>query len=493
VRRRLTAAIVGVVAGSLLLAGLGTFLLVRRSARDEARRDLVRQAQQLASAAGGSRANVIALLRRVAHLQDGVEIGIGPFGGIVGRLPAGLSNRDVDPNALLQGDTVSGRRGSLVYAAAPVALPPQTPVTAPRRQRIGVPTTAPAGSGGGTAAVVLTRRVRGVERGIGYLLMSSALALFIAALVAQYLARRIARPLRDAEQATRRIAQGDLATQVPIAPDDYPELASLTRSINSMAASLSRARGLERQFLMSVSHDLRTPLTSIRGFAEAISDGATTDVERAATVIASESRRLERLVRDLLDLAKLDAARFSFDLRRVDVAEVVADTAEGFRPAADAAGLELSVNAPPPGQAEVAADADRLAQVVANLVENAFKFALGRIEVGVAPLGSDVAITVADDGPGIPPEDLAHVFDRFHQSTRTPARQMGSGLGLAIVAELVRAMGATVEVQPPEPTAGTSAGTRFVVRFRSWDRSGPGLVSVTPARREAESELRPQR
>ena len=123
-RRRLTAAIVGVVAGSLLLAGLGTFLLVRRAARDEARRELVGQAQQLASAGGGSRANVINLLRRVARLQDGVEIGIGPFGGIVGRLPAGLTGGDVDPSALLLGDTVSGRRGSLVFAAAPLALPP---------------------------------------------------------------------------------------------------------------------------------------------------------------------------------------------------------------------------------------------------------------------------------------------------------------------------------------------------------------------------------
>ncbi|HMC42810.1 MAG TPA: HAMP domain-containing sensor histidine kinase [Acidimicrobiales bacterium] len=489
-RRRLTAAIVGVVAGSLLLAGLGTFLLVRRAARDEARRELVRQAQQLASAGGGSRANVINLLRRVARLQDGVEIGIGPFGGIVGRLPAGLTAGDVDPSALLLGDTVSGRRGSLVFAAAPLALPPpQTPVPAPRRQRLGgVPSTAPGvATEAGTAAVILTRRVRGVERGTGYLLLSSAVALFVAAVVAQYLARRIARPLKDAEQATRRIAQGDLATQVPVAAGDYPELTSLARSINSMAASLSRARGLERQFLMSVSHDLRTPLTSIRGFAEAISDGATTDVQRAAAVIASESRRLERLVRDLLDLAKLDTARFSLDLRHVDAAEVVADTAEGFRPAADAAGLELLVNAPEPGQTEVAADPDRLAQVVANLVENAFKFALGRIEVTVARVGSDVAITVADDGPGIAPEDLPHVFDRFHQSARTPARQMGSGLGLAIVAELVRAMGATVEVRPPAPPVG---GTRIVVRFRSWVRSSPNTEGGTPAPQAATSELK---
>ena len=260
----------------------------------------------------------------------------------------------------------------------------------------------------------------------------------------------------------------DLATRVPVAPDDYPELASLTRSINSMAASLSRARGLERQFLMSVSHDLRTPLTSIRGFAEAISDGATTDVDRAARIIASESRRLERLVGDLLDLAKLDAARFSFDVRHVDVAEVVADTAEGFRPATNAAGLELSVLVPDGTAPTVTADPDRLAQVVANLVENAFKFAASRIDVSVSGDGPDVAVAVVDDGSGIPAADLPEVFDRFHQSARTPARQMGSGLGLAIVAELVRAMGGSVKAESP---CGETGGTRVVVRFK---RSVPG-------------------
>src|SRR5207248_5606518 len=134
------------------------------------------------------------------------------------------------------------------------------------------------------------------------------------------------------------------------------ELASLARSINTMAATLARSRGLERQFLMSVSHDLRTPLTSIRGFAEAIADGAATDDRRAAEVITAESRRLERLVGDLLDLAKLDAKRFSLDLRPVDLADVVAATADGFRPAADGYGLALEVDT---AAATVRADPDR--------------------------------------------------------------------------------------------------------------------------------------
>src|SRR3984893_18606352 len=143
---------------------------------------------------------------------------------------------------------------------------------------------------------------------------------------------------------------------------------------------MARSRGLERQFLMSVSHDLRTPLTSIRGFAEAIAEGDAPVEHRAAEIIASESRRLERLVRDLLDLAKLDARRFSFDLRRVDLGEVVLDTGEGFRPAADDLGLSLTVEPGMPGAMTVTADPDRLAQVVANLVENALKYADRRVQ-----------------------------------------------------------------------------------------------------------------
>src|SRR5207237_8190562 len=123
------------------------------------------------------------------------------------------------------------------------------------------------------------------------------------------------------------------------------ELAALVRSINAMAESLERSKGLERQFLLSVSHDLRTPLTSIRGYAEALAERKARPGQ-AAAVILSEARRLERLVGDLLELAKLDARRFSLDMRATDICEVVADAAEGFKPAAQAAGVRLPVAAP---------------------------------------------------------------------------------------------------------------------------------------------------
>ncbi len=120
--------------------------------------------------------------------------------------------------------------------------------------------------------------------------------------------------------ATREIAGGNLEATVPVNRGDYPELAELADAINTMGRHLSRAQGLEREFLLSVSHELRTPLTSIRGYADAITDGATDDVAGAVTIIGTEARRLERLVQDLLDLARLQARQFSLQAQPVDCA-----------------------------------------------------------------------------------------------------------------------------------------------------------------------------
>jgi signal transduction histidine kinase len=430
-RRRLTATMAALVAGALVVAGLGTLLLLRRSARQEARADLVLQADAIA--AQGDIGN-LALFRRALRLEGASAVIVRPNGQVQGPLPAGLTAADIDPTRLQQGGIVSGERARLVWVAAPV-----------KRARF-------------VTAIVLTQRVAGGEgRAAAYLLLTGAAALAVAVAVADRLGRRLTRPLEEAEATTRRIAAGDLAAQVPIAADADREIASLAQSINTMAESLSRSRGLERQFLMSVSHELRTPLTSIRGFAEAITDGTARDSKRAARVIMAESRRLERLVGDLLDLAKLDARRFSLDVRPVDSAEVVSDTVEGFRPAAVEAGVELDM-AVPRGGLLVSADADRLAQVVANLVENAFKFARSSIEVAVRRAGDSVTIAVSDDGPGIAPEDEPHIFERLYQSSRTPTRQVGSGLGLTIVAELVTAMGGKVRAEP-----GPAGGARLIV------------------------------
>jgi signal transduction histidine kinase len=287
------------------------------------------------------------------------------------------------------------------------------------------------------------------------------------------MSRRMARPLVEAMEATGRIAAGDLASRVPVRHGDYPEFASLAGSINDMAQCLEDGRARERHLLLSVSHDLRTPLTSIRGFAEAIHDGAIEDSAHAADVIIAESRRLERLVGDLLDLTKLEARQMSIALRPTDVTEVVTTTAEGFLPAAARSGLALAVDLPREDRLPmVTADPDRLAQLLANLLENAMTFARTTVTVGIAadPLSGGCVVTVDDDGPGIAQADLPRVFERFYRADRGPNRRMGSGLGLAIVAELAVAMGGTVRAESPVTDDG---GSRFVLTLRQWQAAAP--------------------
>jgi two-component system sensor histidine kinase BaeS len=443
VTRRLTLTMVAVVTGALLVAGIGTLVVTRAQARLQARKELGQQALRLARQVETvQRANGLAGVRVALRLDDGAILCFGTSCRLPGALPPGLSPDDIRLPRLRAGKAVTGENGPLAFAAAPA-------------QR-----------GDMLFVVVLTRRVSTPPHVLGpWFLVVVLGTLAVACAVAANLGRRLVRPLREAEAATRRIAGGDLAVRVPEQPDDGEELASLARSINAMAEGLERSRGLERQFLLSVSHDLRTPLTSIRGFAEALADGRAPDPAHAAEIIMAEARRLERLVGDLLELAKLDSRRFSLDVRGTDVAEVVSDTAEGFRPAADAAGVALQV-APGDTGLTAAADPDRLAQVVANLIENALKFASGAIAVAVRRAGDgSVVVDVDDDGPGIAPDDLTHVFEPFWRSDRTPARQVGSGLGLAIVAELVDAMGGSVWAAAAPGPAG---GARVTVNLRPW-------------------------
>ena len=176
-------------------------------------------------------------------------------------------------------------------------------------------------------------------------------------------------------------------------------------------------------------------------------------------MITSEARRLERLVRDLLDLSRLDSREFSLNPRACDLTEIVRTAAEAFAPQAQELGIGLRT-APAPSL-PVDLDPERLAQIVANLVENALKYATSRIDVSATAVGADrVAIVVVDDGPGIPAADLPKVFERLYTAWSAPGRSVGTGLGLAIVRQLAGAMGGTTAVETP-----SDGGTRFIVSF----------------------------
>jgi signal transduction histidine kinase len=472
-RRRLMLAMVGLVALVLVIAGAGSLILTRNAARTQAQQQLVSEVNSLTSSKIGSQSlSVLRVLRKTLKLEDADVIEIDRFGNVITPLPEGLTAQDIDVDAVQSGQTTSGRHGSTVYAVAPVTLSPAELTRLQNRTRHHL-------RFDGTFAVLLTRDVGDLGPSWGYFIIAGGAALLVAALVAWQMSRRMARPLVEAMEATGRIASGELASRVPVRRGDYPEFASLAGSINDMAQSLEDGRTRERQLLLSVSHDLRTPLTSIRGFAEAIHDGAIEDSAQAADVIIAESRRLERLVGDLLDLTKLEARQMSIALRPTDVTEVVTTTAEGFRPAAARSGLAIVVRAPGEEElsgatpvAPVVADPDRLAQLLANLLENALTFARTTVTVGLVedPAAGGCIVTVDDDGPGIAADDLSRVFERFYRADRGPKRQMGSGLGLAIVAELAAAMGGTVRALSPVTEDG---GTRFVVTLRQWQAAGP--------------------
>jgi len=363
-------------------------------------------------------------------------------------LPSTIPAGSIQTERVLDGERVTGRHGSMVFLVEPIAS------TALRR------------SGAERAVIVLTQRVETnvVGRAGPAFLVAAAVALVICVVISLWLARRLTRPLHAVEVTARRLAQGDLAARAEVAAGTEDELAGLAATLNTMAAQLELARGAERSFLLSVSHDLRTPLTSIRGYAEALADGtldaaASEERVRAAGIISGEARRLERLVRDLLDLARLDTHQFSLHPGPCDAASVVREAAEAFGPAASDLDLTLSTrDIPATIPADI--DADRLGQVVANLVENALKYATARVEVSLTTDGGSLSLVVEDDGPGIPADQATRVFERLYTVRGTPGRAVGTGLGLAIVHELSNALGGRASVAHSD-----GYGTRFVVQL----------------------------
>ena len=278
------------------------------------------------------------------------------------------------------------------------------------------------------------------------LLLAGSAGVLVAALVSLLLARSLARPVARVAEATQALAADGRAEPLP--ETGPAELESLARAFNEMAEQLARSRESERNFLLSVSHELKTPLTAIRGYAEGLAEGAFSADDAARTILV-EARRLERLVRDLLDLARINRREFSVGREPVDLAEVVREAVARHESSARSFGVELGADAE---ESWVEADPDRVLQIASNLIENALR---------ETPRGGSVSVrseprrlVVADTGPGLEPDDLARAFDRFFLYDKYGReRPLGSGLGLAIVKQLAVAMGGSVRVES-EPGAG---------------------------------------
>ena len=294
------------------------------------------------------------------------------------------------------------------------------------------------------------------------LLLAAFTTAALAALIAFLLARAISRPVRRVAVATRALADStSTPPRVPV--EGARELALLAESFNDVAVALARAREAEQAFLLSVSHELKTPLTAIRGYAEGVAEGALPVDEAAATIIA-ESKRLERLVGDLLDLARMRKAEFSVRREPIDLRAIAQEALRRYEAQAREFGVTLEADGA--ATAPATGDADRTLQIVSNLVENALRLtpAGGSVRI-VADPGS---IRVEDTGPGLQPEELGQAFERFYLYSRYGReRPVGTGLGLAIVKELAEGMGGSVAA---ESTPG--ALTVFTVRLPLGESAG---------------------
>ena len=282
-------------------------------------------------------------------------------------------------------------------------------------------------------------------------------------LLVSLLSRRLLTSVRRLTAAAQKLGQGDLSQRVTVSGRD--EIGELTSTFNAMAEGLENAERQRRNMVADVAHELRTPLSNIRGYVEAVRDGV---LEADAETIESIHRQtmyLSKLVEDLRLLAETEAADFQLDLEPGLLEEVVSRSVEAFRPQAQSKGIELAFRAGA-DRAElsgrlVSIDRTRIEQVMNNLLQNAVEHTTegGRIDVSVAEFDETVSVTVADTGEGIPSEDLPHVFDRLYRADPSRTRSTGgAGLGLTIAKQLIEAHGGTIHVESTE-----GKGSRFTL------------------------------
>jgi signal transduction histidine kinase len=363
----------------------------------------------------------------------------------------------------VRGQVATGRTriesmGDVLYAATPLQLG--------RR-------------GDGAPLIMLTRPDTSAEAATAAILRALAVAGVVLLLVgiplAAGLSRSVARPLRRLALATSDVARGKIPEPVPTTGP--VEVAEASAAFNAMAAEVGATRLAQRQLLADIRHDLRTPLTVIGGFAEALRDGTATGdaAVRAADAISDEAGRLERMLADLDQLTVAGASGPPLRLEAVGSLDVLRGAAERFSPEAEARGQALRI-ADDALETTFTTDRDALDRILGNLVANALTHAPspgGQVTLEVQEARPGIILAVSDDGPGIPADALAHVFDRFYRAdpSRTGA---GSGLGLAIVRDLAEALGGSTFAE----NVG-EGGARVGVRLPA---SGPPAAPETTGR-----------
>jgi two-component system OmpR family sensor kinase len=438
--------LLGVVVASLVSAAIALRLFrtyAQNRARDQAYAEVAREAVGLTEVYS-RRAGVSVLPAKTAELATGDRIfyaGVPLFPGErpgFRRIPKSvLPNPQKPPKSLLRRFefTPAGSGQTLLAAARPVKLGGQT---------------------FGTIVVAKPKTVLNqqwlalIER----LLLAFAAGVAVAAAFAWYLSRRITNPVLAISRAADEIAAGQYDVDVPKVPGGG-EIDQLAGRFREMASRLAQAEQLERNFLMSVSHELRTPLTAIRGHVEALREGVVTDEEMriaSLAVIAAEAERLERLVGDVLDLAKLGAHRFTVLREEVEMERLVERAYVAFSEEARRRGIDYRRNVA--ANPVIISDGDRVLQIITNLLSNAFRWTPdgGEIELELTATDGTVYVAVDDSGPGVPPVERERIFRPFWSRDGGG----GTGLGLAIARELATALGGRIQLE-----TSSENGSRF--------------------------------
>jgi signal transduction histidine kinase len=316
--------------------------------------------------------------------------------------------------------------------------------------------------GGDTfGALVVAKPKAELQERWGVLLGRMAIALLVGLAVAGglvwYLSRRLTKPVLALSRAADEVAAGRYDAELPEARS-RDEIGHLTERFGEMTARLAESQRRERNFLMVVSHELRTPLTAIRGHVEALREGIAHDEEtREASlrVIGAETDRLTRLVGDVLDLARMESHQFTLEEEEVELRRLLEQAYESFGEEARRRGIEYecSLDADP----VLDTDGDRVLQIVSNLLDNAFAWTPdgGRIDLGLTATNGTIAISVADSGPGIGPEERERIFRPFWSRAGE-----GTGLGLPIARELAHALGGELMLESQ-----LGKGSRFELRL----------------------------
>lgn len=293
------------------------------------------------------------------------------------------------------------------------------------------------------------------------LLFSGLISLALALLLGAFFARTLTHSLRQVTLGTQRIAQGELGYQVQVNSAD--EIGELANAFNQMSSDLENSSQARQQMTADIAHDLRTPLSVLMGYTEALSDGKLTGTPDVYAVMHLETRHLKRLIDDLRTLSLADAGELPLNRQPTRAVALLQRTAASLRPQAEAQGIQIRVQAAPE-LPTLSLDPERMTQVLSNLVANALRYTPegGEIRLSARSEPGQVILEVQDNGIGISPEDLPHIFNRFYRGSKSRQPSGEAGLGLAIAKSLVEAQGGKISVasQP-------SLGATFTLKFRA--------------------------